>query len=366
MLRGEPQAPTSGLDSGDNSGGIGKLNDEGAFGTPIPGLMLEMHVAPAGEPTVTYEVITDRDGHLTEDIQVVSSSDVVVTAKDSSIAKLAVSGPAMEFAKARGVKVVANPRVEPLEICRDRVDGEELLRFKYRNYNPELTKTLIPVTTLSRPLYRDPDLFDDDLELNDIRGSSKDSVLLPREDILRSESEDVTQSFDSGDGSFTVSYDLSKEPLEWSLLGKIVRADINTALCQSKTTLSCSRIANNVVEGIYLEFNKSVSDTVKQVSRVKVGASSARIRISPDALRRVRRIALSMIGVSSCELSVASRLLCKPAVFPRAELLALYRNAFRQPMIVDRQVFNRFHRSGQRSYAKFLDSAFSGRVFRCS
>jgi hypothetical protein len=370
VVRGDPVPPknifsTSTADT--SRGELEVVSSESSAGAPIPGLMIEVQVAPPNATATTYEVMTDTEGHPSAAIEVDSSSDIILLSKNPQIAQLEIAAPAIDFAAEQRAKVFATPMVDSLGVCRESLDDGERLRFTYKNLNAGVPEVLIPISSLSSSYYLNPIITTDDLLLNDIR-SSLNQPIVPDGQHRTSSSGNTYQTFLPDHGTFTVTYDLREGPLTWSFIGKSLVVDEEVEWCKTEKTPQCLKIPNTNLKAIYREYIKTVRDTLKEGDRSMKRGTGKNLNRTPYAtkiLKSVVKLISQLKGVHVCDAGAVVPQACQLREFPHARLLKQHAGLFKNAKLTNPKAFERVRLKHYQRFSAYLVSTFPRKVYIC-
>jgi hypothetical protein len=329
--------------------------------TPIPGLLVEVREEYNATPLATYQVLTDVDGRLSAEIEVGSSSDIVIESKQNWIARVAVAGPASEFAVEKQAVVRATPMIEAVGACRLRTETDEVVKFTYRNLNQDQSGVFVPITTLEPLLFRRDDIAADDLLLNHI-GYSNGNPVLPD---ARGGTFNRSQKFEPGEQGFTVPYNPALGPLAWVFVGQQVRVDASTAVCTEERTQSCERVSEALLQRIISETRDTITALLKLEARKRAKGTSPFIKSSARSLRSMRS-AVTMLGrLHVCPTGIMPQATCTRMRFPYEQLAAIHANIFKIKAEPTGSTHQRLRRAWIKRFGVFIRSSFPDEVVQC-
>jgi hypothetical protein len=336
-------------------------------GTPIPGLLVEIHEEIATTPIAIHEVVTDQDGYPSTAVIVDSSADITILSKDETIAQFQRSGPAVEFAAPAQPTIVATPMVNQVTACLATVAGTPVVEFRYENNNPVGVDASVPITGLNPYLYRTPGTTADDLRLNNLQYSS-DQVVIPEAMYLDVAPNENNQVFVNGDNSFTVPYDSSLGSLTWSFIGAQTVVDGSTALCEDQggqPGARCDELSPEKIRRLLTNLRRSVSGTLKAAAKVMRVGSSPYLKTAAKAIRNGKRRSKDLYGTLVCPKEVKLTSNCSRSPFPFAEFMRFHDSIYEKNSPVKPQMFKRLQKAYNKAYREFLYSTFPEEIVRC-
>jgi len=320
---------------------------------------VEIHADIATTPIAIYEVITDKDGNPASSVVVDSASNIRIKSKDETIAKFDVAGAASEFIAERQPTIVATPMVEQGGACLTTVEGTPIVEFKYNNFNTQDSQ--MPVTSLDPDLYGTPTTPDDDLLLNSVR-NAEGTPSVPSATNLAPPTFDKDQLFKAGSSSFSVPFNPNLGSITWHLLGQRLQVDGATQLCEGDGTSGCDPLAT---AGIFEEFRRSVSGTLRLSARYMRNGSSPYLRTTPRAIIRTKAQLNGIAGAYSCPDSAVLASTCVRRRFPIDEFMKSHDLIFSKPSPVQRKAFDKLKAAYTKRYRTYLQRNFPSSIVIC-
>jgi hypothetical protein len=339
-----------------------------AGGTPIPGLLVEIHEEIATTPIAIHEIITDENGYPATAVIVDSEADITILSKDETIARFQRAGPAVEFAAPAQPTIVATPMIDSVSACLGTVSGTPIVEFRYDNMNEGGLDASVPITGLTPYLYRTPTTTADNLKLNNLQYSA-DSLVYPDPMYRDLAPNENNQLFINGDNSFTVPYDPTLGSLTWSFIGSETVVDGSTALCEDgsqQPVLKCEELSPERIRRLMTNLRRSVSGTLRAAARVMRIGSSPYLKTSSKAIKLGKKRQKELYGSLICpkELKLASNCSRKP--FPFSDFMKLHQSIYRKNSPVKPQLFKKLSKAYNKAYQQFLYSTFPEEIVKCN
>jgi hypothetical protein len=309
--------------------------------------------------------MTDVNGAPMSSIQVDSESTITIVSRDPKIAQFQISGSATEFDPSRGLLVPAIPMVEPKQACIGVINNSPIVKFSYNSKNESGNDARIPVTGMSNDHKRDPNKREDDLKINSIEQDSNDEIY-PGPEYRDGTVDGPYQTFVSGEGEFIVPYNNALGGINWTLLGKTLRADGLTPLCSQAPALRCELLPRATVDLIVSNLNKTVWRVFKAAKRTKRFKKLPYRKTAPAAIRRIKLASESLYSSYTCPAGVAVAQNCLRNQFPAGDLLKIHNSIFRRKSPVKTKLFRTIQKSTNKWYRNFLLNSFPPEIVNCS
>jgi hypothetical protein len=308
--------------------------------------------------------MTDVNGAPISSIQVDSESTVTIVSRDPRIAQFQISGSATEFDPSRGLLIPANPMVEPKQACIGVINNTPVVKFTYINKNESGNDARIPVTGMSNDHKRDPNKREDDLKINSIEHDTSDEIY-PGSEYRDGTVDGPYQTFASGEAEFIVPYNNTLGGINWTLLGKTLRADSLTPLCSQAPALRCELLPRATVDLIIHNLNQTVWRVFKAAKRTKRFKKLPYRKTSAAAIKRIRVAAQSLYSSYSCPAGVTIAQNCSRNQFPAGNLLRIHNSIFRRKSPVKTKLFRSIQKSTNKWYRNFLLNSFPPEIINC-
>jgi hypothetical protein len=271
--------------------------------TPLPGLRLEILEEVETTPVAIHQVLTDREGRPRTSVEVDSASEITIQSLDSTIARLAVAGPAAEFAAHSLPALIVTPMLAQATPCLLTENGTPSVQFNYTNFNTPEETVMVGITSLRPDLRGTPDDPEDDLHLNSIVDSSG-TPIVPDATYRVPSPNDQEQVF-SESASFLIPFDFRLGSVKWTLLGTEVAVDGSTQLCRDEGLIACQPVPISGLRSLTEYAQVTVAKYLQAATRqarnpTKFKGAKSYLKSAATFYRETKNVIVSLEGTTTC------------------------------------------------------------------